>query len=270
MRDILKLYLTRNFVLAILILPFLVIGSVPFLPTAAAFYAFVSVSIVAFMMVIWAKPRDQKGPVLPGVIRFAIPSAIMLALFGLLVYAVFYFLSSPELFIHIDYTALEEAVFRKIAWDEHITENITGLENWYELYPSFEKAVQEVNARNAMLLFLTMAGVMQIFFISPPARFFSVDGHVTKDLRPAVLGILLLALIFVAYGQESLLYALSMVPLGDYKPIVYGMVFAWFLVARTVIRKGRLNKVTDMTVRLFERATDDDDGGEKRKRGRRA
>lgn len=243
MRDILKLYLTRNFVLALIIPVFLVIGSVPFLPTSSAFYAFVSVSIVAFMMVIWAHPRDEKGPVLPGVLRFAIPSAIMLFIFAMITYSVFFVFSGPNFhYIDLDYASLGDEMFKSLTWDKDISDPMG--------------ATQEINARNAMLLFLTTAGVVQIFFIAPPVKFFSVDGRVTKDLRPLILTLLLLLLIFVVYGQENLLHMLSMVSLGNYRPLVYGLVLVWFFVARTVMRKGKLKLFTDMTERMLNKASE--------------
>lgn len=237
MRDILKLYLTRNFVLAMIVpIILLIFGTTPFLPTGITFYAFLSVSIAAFMMVIWAQPRDEKGSVLPAVFRFAIPSALLLAVFGLVVYVLFYFGSSESLgWINIDYTIDE---INNLFWDGS---------NWTDQIA----AEQEINARNAMLMFLTLTGIIQILFIAPPMKFFSVDGQVTKDLKPAILTILLILLMIVAYDQEWLMELLKMSSLGDYKAVVFLMAGVWFITARTMIRKGGFKKVTEITEKYY-------------------
>ncbi|MCL1811874.1 MAG: HAD-IC family P-type ATPase, partial [Methanomassiliicoccaceae archaeon] len=90
MRDILRLYLTRNFVLAILVgVLLLALGRYPMLPVHNALYALASVSFAAFLMAIWAKPSNNRSLILPGVLRFSIPMAAMIAGFGLLVYIIF-------------------------------------------------------------------------------------------------------------------------------------------------------------------------------------
>lgn len=257
MRDILKFYLTRNFVLAIIIpLILIIFGSVPFLPTSSAFYAFVSVSVAAFLMVIWAQPSDEKGPVLPSVLRFAIPSAIMLAAFGLGVYVLFFLGSSDTIgFFNIDYMSLYGAdIFSQLSWNGDISDPMA--------------ATQEINARNAMLLFLTTAGVIQIFFIAPPFKFFSVNGKTTKDYRPFILGLLLLLLIFVVYGQNDLLHFLYMASLEGYRPIVYLIVLLWFFTARTVLRTGRLSRFTRMTENAFNKAMEHDEEEEQKNKAK--
>ena len=100
MRDILKVYLSRNFLLAVLVLFIMFLfasafqhDTIPFLPTQATFYAMVSVSIAAFLMTLWAQPDENKEAVLPEVMRYAIPTAIIAGVFALITYMLFYILS---------------------------------------------------------------------------------------------------------------------------------------------------------------------------------
>ena len=237
MRDILKLYLTRNFVLALLIPIILLIsnGATPVTPTAAAFYAFVSVSIAAFLMVIWAKPTAETGPVLPGVLKFAIPSMLVLVFFAVVMYISFS-IATEEGWIDISYTAEE---LMKLNWNR----DVTG-------------TAAEINARNSMLLFLTVAGVLQILFVAPPNRFLSPTGKAYGDLRPAILVLLLLLLISVAYGQPLFLEMMGMASLGDYRIAVYIMAAIWFVTARYILRRGKLGKMTKLTEQLYKRTLD--------------
>lgn len=69
MRDILKLYLTRNFALAIIfVVIYMFSGLLPMTPIQNTFYAFVSVSIIAFFMTLFAKPCANNELILPGVL----------------------------------------------------------------------------------------------------------------------------------------------------------------------------------------------------------
>ena len=237
MRDILKLYLTRNFVLALLIPIILLIsnGATPVTPTAAAFYAFVSVSIAAFLMVIWAKPTTETGPILPGVLKFAIPSMLVLVFFAVMMYIIFSF-ATEEGWVNIPYT-LEE--LKNLNWNR----DVVG-------------TAGEINARNAMLLFLTVTGVLQILFVAPPNKFLSPTGKAYGDLKPAILVLLLLLLIAVAYGQPLFLEMMGMSSLGDYRIAVYAMAGIWFLTARYILRRGKLGKMAKLTEQLYQKTLD--------------
>jgi len=237
MRDILKLYLTRNFVLTLLIPIILLIsnGATPVTPTAAAFYAFVSVSIAAFLMVIWAKPTTETGPILPGVLKFAIPSMLVLVFFAVMMYITF-FLATEEGWIDIPYTADE---LMNLNWNR----DVIG-------------TAGEINARNSMLLFLTVAGVLQILFVAPPNKFLSPTGKAYGDLKPAILVLLLLLLIAVAYGQPLFLELMGMASLGDYRILVYAMAGLWFITARYILRRGKLNRMTKFTEHLYNKTLD--------------
>ena len=69
MRDILKLYLTRNFALAIMmIIIYLFVGYLPMIPIQNTFYAFVSVTVAAFFMTFISKAEVNKELILPDVL----------------------------------------------------------------------------------------------------------------------------------------------------------------------------------------------------------
>jgi cation-transporting ATPase E len=248
MRDILKLYLARNFVL-VLIIPITLLlfnGAVPFIPTGSMFYAFVSVSITAFLMVIWAQPSDKKGAVLPDVFKFAIPSAVLLAIFGMLVYILFHF-GTDMGWMDFGYT---DPVRDNLFW------NASG---WNSLDPGSidldrMMADREINARNAMLLFLTLAGVLQLLFIAPPKKFFSIDGNVSKDIKPAILVLLLVLLIMTAYTQPAVMEILRIALLGDWKAAVFILVGVWFFTARYVLRKGKFGMITNVAELAYKRS----------------
>lgn len=250
MRDILRLYLTRNFVLAgLVVILLLILGKIPMMPVHNTFYALVSVSIAAFLMAIWAKPSNNKTMILPGVLRFSIPMAVMIAAFGLVVYVLFLHGTGSGLF-HLDYD-----------FYYGMYENYGSLlqENTWEYFwghMSLEgESFADVTARNAMLVFLMLSGIAQLFFIYPLHRFYSVNGEVSKDIKPTILAMLL-------FGLVALVYCIPMVSVGvaslalfpaHYYLIIIGFVAIWFLFAVFLMKSPLAKKMAAMTEKAYNK-----------------
>ncbi len=233
MRSILRIYLARNFVVAFMILFTLIFfQSMPMLPQNNAFYALVSLSIPAFLMTIWAKPREQKGDVLPKVMRFAIPSAITISLFACIVYSVYY-LGVMAGIMHLTFTPEQ----LESSW-------IIGSDSASELMMTAELA-----ARMALTYFATLAGITLILMVAPLHKWFSVDGSVHGDIRPFILVILLYGLFFGALLVDQVMYLGDLVPLRFLDMFfITGMVSLWFLFTRKVLREDMFSRFTEAVV----------------------
>ena len=267
MRDILKIYLSRNFLLAVLVLFIMFIfasafeyGATPFLPTQATFYAMVSVSIAAFLMTLWAQPDENNGAVLPEVLRYAIPTAIIAGIFAVVTYMVFYILSFNG-YIDVAYT-VDELIY--LGWP--VPENYT-LESMMEIYPglSFEEMTKyraaEITARNAMLLFCILEGITQLFMVTPHWKFLSIDGHIHRDIKPTLLIFLLYGVVILGYWfVYTNDWAMKLLPITflsvEYLVIIIALVAVWFLVNLFLLRKGALNVITDMADRWYNKKID--------------
>ncbi|MCQ2056188.1 MAG: HAD-IC family P-type ATPase [archaeon] len=260
MRDILKLYISRNFALAfivtfvmIIISAFLRDGATPFLPTQAAFYAFICVSISAFMMTLWAQPTENKGAILPEVIKFAMPTGLLIAIFALVIYLTAYFATFNNSLV-IFYTNEQLAFY---GWptfstlDEMISfYGVTSLE-----HIPLERTA-EINARNCMLIFLLTAGIAQQFMVCPYIKFFSVDGKLHKDIRPTILFIFLLTLvpmIYFAVGsfQKLQLWLPIIAPPLKFLVCIIFSTIVWFFVNRAVLRFDLMKKLTNFIDRKY-------------------
>ena len=249
MRDILRLYLTRNYVLAILVAVLLLaLGRFPMLPVHNAFYALASVSFAAFLMAIWAKPSNNKTMILPGVLRFSIPMAVMIAGFGLAVYAIFYYCTMDgtfelgQSFYDSMYAKYGGAFSDPAAFWEHMT-------------PS-DEGVEEVTARNAMLVFIILAGIAQMFFIYPLARFYSVDGTVSKDLKPTILALLLFGLVALVYMIPQVAVGIASLAIfpKEFFLLITGIVVIWFFFAVLFMKSRLMKKVADQTESHYKRS----------------
>lgn len=236
MRNILKLYLSRNFVLAIII-GIILIGSgmIPMMPTQMAFYAFVTVSVTAFLMTIWAEPTDEKGAVLPEVLSYAVPAAAVIAVFAALIYFGFYFSITSGL-ITLDIPAEELSAILKTNYDPDGGLNQTA----------------QVVSSNSMLLFLIIAGISQILFITPHWGFSSIDGKTQRDIRPTVLMFLLFGLTALAYSVEPARLILGLI---EFPPAwaltIIGISMIWFFTARYALRKGLFSSLADVTLKWY-------------------
>jgi cation-transporting ATPase E len=256
MRDILRLYLTRNFVLAMLVaILLLAFGRLPMLPVHNAFYALASVSFAAFLMAIWAKPSNNKTLILPGVLRFSIPMAVMIAGFGLAVYVIFLHFTGSGVF------DLGETFYRQM-FSEY-----SGVSSMWNDWEGFwahmslgGESFEDVTARNAMLIFLILAGISQLFFIYPLSRFYSVDGFVSKDLKPTILALMLFGLVALVYNVPHLavgIASLAVFP-TEYHLMIFGFVAVWFLFAVAFLKSPIMRRMSDATESSYKRLLDEE------------
>ncbi len=234
MRDILKLYLTRNFALALMIfIIYLAIGSIPMKLIQNTFYAFISVAILAFFMTLFSKPEVNRNLILPGVLKFAVPSSIIIVSFGLLVYAATWIAVGRGLLVpDFEWMAsvggfdTAEAVIEHLSW--------SGF------------GVEEICARSNLVLFVTLAGLGQIMMVSPYCKFMSIDGKTNKSLVPwVILG--LIALLLTAGFAFFPWVMINIVNFAVFEPKVYAIlgaaVVVWFIVERTLLKHGFLSGI---------------------------
>lgn len=238
MRDILKIYLTRNIALAIMFIAIYVfIGYLPMIPIQNTYYAFVSVTIMAFFMTIFAKPDDNKNLILPDVLRFCVPSAIMIAGVGLAVYAGFWMMSSNGILV--------------IDW-QHIAD-IAGLDSVDALLEKYSWGagavnVDEIVARSAMLFFVSTAGILQMLLVCPRFKFLSADGRTNKSIIPIALVIFVFLVIFAMYAYFPIvavdLVELVLFPTEAYVLLI-GIVVVWFFAELFVLKKNVFKHAVD-------------------------
>ena len=238
MRDILKIYLTRNIALAIMFIAIYVfIGYLPMIPIQNTYYAFVSVTIMAFFMTIFAKPDDNKNLILPDVLRFCVPSAIMIAGVGLAVYAGFWMMSSNGILV--------------IDW-QHMAD-IAGLDSVGALLEKYSWGagavnVNEIVARSAMLFFVSTAGILQMLLVCPRFKFLSADGRTNKSIIPIALVIFVFLVIFAMYAYFPIvavdLVELVLFPTEAYVLLI-GIVAVWFFAELFVLKKNVFKHAVD-------------------------
>lgn len=223
MRDILKLYLTRNFAVALMfIFLFIFAGNIPMVPIQNTFYAFMSVSIMAFFMTIFAKPDENKELILPDVLKYCIPAAITISIFALMLYTTVWYGVNHDIF------SVDEVALSKLSWHN--------------------SSVSEVASRTAMVLFVTLGGLFQIFIVCPMTKFLSLDGNTNKSLVPVLITLLSIGLIVAMYvyfpKMATDFLMLAPLPTEVYLTI-FAFIVALILVEIVVIKKNIFKNVID-------------------------
>ena len=244
MRDILKIYLTRNITLAVLFfVTFVFLGYLPMVPIQNTYYAFVSVTIMAFFMTIFAKPDNNKELILPDVLRFCIPSALMISIFGLGVYAVSWWAASEGL-IAVDLDALASL----IGWGGTGETLLTDKLSWSG------SPMEEVVARSAMLFFVTTAGILQMLLVCPRFRFLSADGRTNRSLIPIGLVAFVFLVIYTMYAYFPWL-AVDLIEMVIFENWVYvaliGVVAFWFFAELFVLKSNLFRHAVDRFERVY-------------------
>ena len=239
MRDILKLYLSRNFALAIMfILVMLVTGYVPMIPIQNTFYAFVAVTVIAFFMTLFAKPEKNKELVLPDVLKFVIPAAITIGALGAIVYACTWILvDNGDLVIDLEY------MLQFVPEDMAATvEELILMLSWGE--PS----MPEICARSAMVLTVSVAGVLQLLLICPPFKFMSYDGRVNRNVLPPILILLMLGLVaamLLFFKQIAIALCGFVIFPSWYYGVLLGFVAVWLVATLLFLKKGVFHRPVD-------------------------
>lgn len=223
MRDILKIYITRNLVLAILIAMSLIfLHKQPFNPVQNTFYAFFSVGVSAFFMTIWAKPSENSDLVLPAVLRFTIPTAFTIAVMG---------------------TLLTSCIDSALS---------SGMIN----FPGYEEAVAAFGpdqfTSSLLVLFLTFCGIFQLLVVDPHFKIFSIDGEVHKDWKPIILMCLLGVGAIAVYNMEFFLQLMSipLLPIG-LQIMMVGFAAIWLVIQQVILRWNKFTFMEDAIERWY-------------------
>ena len=112
-----------------------------------------------------------------------------------------------------------------------------------------------------MLLFCVLEGITQLFMVVPYWKFFSIDGHLHKDIRPTIL---IFFLYLVVVGVYTLVYstdwALKWLPIAMFPPLYIAAIAAfvalWFFTNLFLLRTGSLNFITDIADRWYKKKVD--------------
>jgi cation-transporting P-type ATPase E len=177
MTTVMALFLARVSASILTIIAITMLGlSFPFEPAQVATSLF-TVGIPALLLALWAKPAPQIGSLLPRLVRFVIPSAVVTMIVGVALYTHQYNrVLNTVTGIEIPQRVIE------------MFERATGID--YSSSDAFAGAAATIVAQTTLSFFIAYTAFLLILFVEPPVRFFiGWQKAVSDDRRPAYLAI---------------------------------------------------------------------------------
>ncbi|MCA9979954.1 MAG: HAD-IC family P-type ATPase [Anaerolineales bacterium] len=199
--DNIRMFLARAFASALLIVAISMTGlGFAFTPAQLAL-TFFYVGFPPLLIAIWARPEKLAAKPMRLIMNFAIPAAVITALFGVVIYTGFFvgafdqFVSSsasPELIAEY---AAEQGI------QAETPEQITRL-------------TAEIIAQTALAAFTTFVGLLIIVFIEPPVRFLAGGDRYSGDIRPTLTAVGMTIVVFIVFANPGLRRFFSLAEIG--------------------------------------------------------
>ena len=220
MQNVLKLFLSRTFFVALLIIAIGIVIDFPFSPRQSALLSFLTAGAPAVALAAWAHPlRAGRGSTLGRIASFAVPAALAVTLIGLLLF-VGYSLPIFDLFAG-------------------------GSATLGEMNAALKDTLPR--AQTVLTYFLMVCGLLLVIFVEPPSRFWAVSGEGSGDRRPTWLAIaLLIGVLLIAFVPAlSRLFDLRPIQPPD-MAVVWGAAAVWMFLVRWAWKRRLLERFLGM------------------------
>lgn len=219
MQDILKLFLTRVFYAALIILSCALIGAFPLAPKHNSILTLFVVGIPTLALAAWAQPGQvPRGSLVRWLLHFVLPASFSLAFAGLAVFLVFWV--SP---------------LRSAAGNPYNL--VSGLNT----------------AQTALTTFTILCGLMLVLFVEPPTKFWVGGDRMSGDKRPAWLVIGLLFVYGLVLFVPGLRNFFELTPLSWFEnACLVGGAVLWGFLVRGMWRSRLLERYLNVDFRNFK------------------
>jgi cation-transporting P-type ATPase E len=216
MHNVLKLFLSRTFFMALLIIAIGIVIDFPFSPRQSALLSFLTAGVPAVALAAWARPaRTAHGSPLGQLASFAVPAALAVTLVGLLLFVGY---SLP---------------FFDLAADGSVT------------VEEANAALKDTLPRAQTLLtyFLTVCGLLLVVFVESPSRFWAGGDEPSGDRRPTWLTMALLVGVILIAFVPALSELFDLRPIEPLDMVVVGVAAAvWVLLVRWARKRHLLER----------------------------
>ncbi len=234
MQTVMALFLARVSASILMIIAITMLGlSFPFEPAQVATSLF-TVGIPALLLAIWAKPVTQVGDLLPRLVRFVVPSAIVTMIVGVALYTYQY---NRVLHSVADIDIPDRVI--------EMFERVTGID--HSSADLFAGAAATIVAQSTLSFFSAYSAFVLILFVEPPIQFFTGWRQtVGDDRRPAFLAAALSVVFFsiVQTGPIAAYFALVPLGAGMLLQVAAGIV-VWTFALREIWRRKLFDRFID-------------------------
>ena len=195
MTTALLLFLARVASSILVIIAITMLGlAFPFEPAQIALTLFTD-GLPTFFLTVWARPQTDAGSLIPRLVRFVVPVAIVTMTFGVALYTFLY----NRVVANVEGYEFPDFAIKNF-------ERVTGLSA--AAGEAFTNAAATIVAQSALSMFVTFTAFLLILFLEPPARLFTGwTREVSPDKRPTLLAAALAAVfLFVLLKPEAAEY----------------------------------------------------------------
>jgi cation-transporting P-type ATPase E len=205
MEDIIKLFLTRAFYVALIIMGTAVVAEAqlfPLVPKHAALLTFLTVGLPTLALAAWARAGIPRHNLIRSVMHFVLPAALTIAAAALGVYGYY-------------------------------------LINWYIPAAPGPEEIQAISiARTALTTVLVFMGLILVPFVEPPTQRWVGGDVLSGDRRPSILAVLMLIAFIVVKLHEPLriFFELELLQVTDYLFLVT-VAWIWAIMLRFIWRE---------------------------------
>lgn len=234
--SVVKLYFVSVFALVPLIVGTATLGlGFPYTILQSTLASFFARGAPPFVLALTARPSHQRENVMRGIMRFTLPAAHIMYLFGLLVYVGTYLVVQN----HLLALAVTPQMIRDLA-------QLANDSYAVDTPASLLRAVSVLAAQTTLTVFLSLSGILLMLFAAPSIPWFAVISQPNRSRLPMIAaGVLILAFIGVLL-IPSLSRAFQLLPLPPSIYIVIGLVvIVWILVQRETWRRRLLERFLD-------------------------
>lgn len=216
MDDIIRLFLTRAFYAAFIILGTAVVVEsklFPFVPKHASLLTLITVGFPTFALAAWARPGVPRYNLPRSLLHFVFPAALTFAGGVLTVYAVYL---------------------------------------WKYWYPVAGDGLAEAYgislAQSALTTTTIFMGLVLVVFVEPPTRFWVGGDELSSDRRPAVLAVCMFVLFMLLMLTDSLreFFEFERLSLSDYL-LIGGVTVFWTFLIRAIWRHNLFERLLGIT-----------------------
>jgi cation-transporting ATPase E len=226
MQTVMALFLARVSASILMIIAITMLGlSFPFEPAQVATSLF-TVGIPALLLAVWAKPVTKAGNILPRLVRFVVPSAIVTMIVGIAIYTYNY--------NRVLNTVTDVDIPQRVI---EMFERVTGID--YANGDAFAGAAATIVAQSTLTVFIAYTAFALILFVEPPFRFFTGwQNTVSADRRPTWLALALSVVFFAVVQTGPVAAYFGLIPLapGMLLQVAAGLI-VWTFALREIWRR---------------------------------
>lgn len=231
MIDVMRLFLTRVLFQTLVIIGATLMGfGFPITPVHMSLLSLFAVGFPTLALAAWARPGAPKGRLIASVIRFVLPAGVTLALFGIMLYGVYYVLlfSASAGANTLNLAALPADQITALETARGVSINAIAAQAQADALPV---------ARTVLTTLTTFAGLLLIVFVEPPTLFWVGGDDLSGDWRPTVMAAGLFGVFMLISLVPGLRDFFELAPLSavDWLVCVLGAVI-WALILRVIWR----------------------------------